>query len=181
MPIMCTKLKLTELQRWLKLCSNISHFSHIYGPVTPPNNSWAKFRIPVKNMNKKSHISSKNQKKKLCILFSIYKIKLYYLNECLWKVSSKLTKAEFSFCSHNIFLCIVYIYYVYINTPTCMYIFKKKIVYILNIFIYNINYMNINIYMQIFTKYILYVCIYNKYTQYTNIYYVNTNFYFGCD
>ncbi len=52
-----------------------------------------------------------------------------------------------SFCLHDVCMCIVYIYYVYINTLTCMHIFKKKIsyVYILNIFIYNINYMNINI------------------------------------
>ncbi len=29
------------------------------------------------------------------------------------------------FCLHNISVCTVYIYYVYINTNTCMYIFKK--------------------------------------------------------
>ncbi len=33
-----------------------------------------------------------------------------------------------SFCIHNICVCAVYIYYVYINTHTCMYIFKKKYV-----------------------------------------------------
>ncbi len=32
-----------------------------------------------------------------------------------------------SFCLHNIRVCTVYIYYVYINTNTCIYIFKKKI------------------------------------------------------
>ncbi len=31
-----------------------------------------------------------------------------------------------SFCLHNIRVCTVYIYYVYINTNTCMYIFKKN-------------------------------------------------------
>ncbi len=31
-----------------------------------------------------------------------------------------------SFCLHNISVCTVYIYYVYINTHTCMYIFKKN-------------------------------------------------------
>ncbi len=43
-----------------------------------------------------------------------------------------------------------------------MYIFHKKIcyVYILNIFICNINYININIDMEIFSKYILYVCVF---------------------
>ncbi len=44
-----------------------------------------------------------------------------------------------SFCLHNIYVCIVYIYFVYINTHT-MDIFKKTIY--LNIFMYNINYMN---------------------------------------
>ncbi len=31
-----------------------------------------------------------------------------------------------SFCLHNIYVCTVYIYYVYINTHACMYIFKKN-------------------------------------------------------
>ncbi len=53
------------------------------------------------------------------------------------------------FCLHNICVCTVYIYYVYINTNTCMYIFRKKIcyVYILNSFTYNIIYINIHMYM----------------------------------
>ncbi len=52
-----------------------------------------------------------------------------------------------SFYLHNICVCTLYIYYVYINTNTCMYIFMKNIfnVYILNIFMYNIKYKNINI------------------------------------
>ncbi len=55
----------------------------------------------------------------------------------------------------------MYFYYVYINTNTCMYIFKKLYyVYILHIFIYNIKYNNLNIYMQIFSKYILHVCVF---------------------
>ncbi len=50
---------------------------------------------------------------------------------------------------NNICVLTVYIYYVYINTHTCMYIFKKNMfcLYIKYIYIYNINYMNINIYM----------------------------------
>ncbi len=54
-----------------------------------------------------------------------------------------------SFCLHNICVCTVYIYYVYINTNTCMYIFREKIcyVYILNIFTCNIIYINIHMYM----------------------------------
>ncbi len=43
----------------------------------------------------------------------------------------------------------VYMFYVYINTHTCIYIYiyfrKKYVDNILNIFIYNINYRNINI------------------------------------
>ncbi len=73
-------------------------------------------------------------------------------------------------------MCSVHIYYVYVNTHTCMYIFKKKKkgVYILNIFIYDIIYMKINIYMQIFSKYMLYVCLYIYINiQYTHIYYEN--------
>ncbi len=30
------------------------------------------------------------------------------------------------FCLHNISVCTLYIYYVYLNTNTCMYIFNKK-------------------------------------------------------
>ncbi len=52
-------------------------------------------------------------------------------------------------CLHNICMCAVYIYYVYIHTHACIYLRKIGYVYILNIFIYNINYMNINIDMQI--------------------------------
>ncbi len=55
-----------------------------------------------------------------------------------------------SVCLHNISVCTVHMYYVYIyvyiNTHTYMYIFQKICyVYILNIFIYTINYMDINI------------------------------------
>ncbi len=59
----------------------------------------------------------------------------------------------------------MYIYSVYINTHTCMHIFKKNVSFILNIFIYNINYVNININVNIFKIYSLH----NKYTQYTHI------------
>ncbi len=41
-------------------------------------------------------------------------------------------------------LCI-FIIYIYINTHACIYFRKICYVYILNIFIYNINYININI------------------------------------
>ncbi len=35
-----------------------------------------------------------------------------------------------SFCLHNMCVCTVYIYYVYINTYTSMYIFKKNMLFI---------------------------------------------------
>ncbi len=50
-------------------------------------------------------------------------------------------------------LCI----YIKIHTNACTYLRKICYVYILNIFIENINYMNINIYMYIFSKY---ACVY---------------------
>ncbi len=60
-----------------------------------------------------------------------------------------------SLCLHNIyvFVCTIYIY-VYINTHTSMYIIKKKIVYILNIFIYKLYEYNL------ISKYILYLYLY---------------------
>ncbi len=50
-------------------------------------------------------------------------------------------------------MCAVYIYYVYINTNTCMYTLKKN-VYILNTLIYN------NMYTYILKIYTVCVCIY---------------------
>ncbi len=51
-----------------------------------------------------------------------------------------------SLCLHSICVCAVYIYYVYINTHPCMYVFKKML-YLYIKYLFNINYMNINIYM----------------------------------
>jgi len=45
-----------------------------------------------------------------------------------------------SLCSHNICVCSVYNYFVYINTHTCMYIFKKYLhvyIYLYKIYIIN--------------------------------------------
>ncbi len=67
-----------------------------------------------------------------------------------------------------------------------MYIFKKKIcnVYTFKIFMYNINYININIYMEIhgniFKIYTVCVCLYIYIINIHSIH-VNKNFYFGCD
>ncbi len=71
-------------------------------------------------------------------------------------------------------MCVYTVYYVYINTHTCMYIFKKMYVYILNIFIYDINDMNVNIYIYKYFQNIccisVYLYIHNKYTQHTHTY-----------
>ncbi len=54
-----------------------------------------------------------------------------------------------SFSLHNICVRTVYIYYVYINTHTyaCIYLRKICNVYILNIFINNINDINIHVHV----------------------------------
>ncbi len=41
-----------------------------------------------------------------------------------------------SFCLHNICVCTVYIYYVHINTRTCMYIFQKNMLCLYMKYIY---------------------------------------------
>ncbi len=82
----------------------------------------------------------------------------------------------------HIYVCAVYIYYVYINTHTCMYIIKKNVMFTYDMCIYNIKYIHVNpckYFQNIYC--IVYFYIHNKYTQYTHIYYVNKNFYFGCD
>ncbi len=69
----------------------------------------------------------------------------------------------------------------------CIYFIQICYFYILNIFIYNRNYMNkiIEMYIDVnISKYILcvyYLYIHNKYTQHTHIYYANTNLYFVRD
>ncbi len=67
----------------------------------------------------------------------------------------------------------VYMYYVYINTHTCIYLRKICYDYILNIFVYK----NINVYTCKYLQNIYCMCVYlyihNKYTQHT--YYVNKN------
>ncbi len=65
-----------------------------------------------------------------------------------------------SYCSHNICVSTVYIYYVYINTHThaCIYLRKIYYVYIINIFIYYklCKYIHVNN----FKTYTVCVCIY---------------------
>ncbi len=88
------------------------------------------------------------------------------------------------FCVHNICVCAVYIYYVYINTHTCMYIFNTNILclYIKHLYIY-INDMNKNTCKYFLNIYCICVSLYlhNKYTQHTHIDYVHKIFYFGCN
>ncbi len=56
--------------------------------------------------------------------------------------------------------CAVYIYYVYIITHTCMYISEQNVVYVLNIFIYNIKYEYKYRHVNIFKIHTVCVCIY---------------------
>ncbi len=67
-----------------------------------------------------------------------------------------------SFCLPNIYECTVYMYYVYINTHTCMYIFKKKVLclYNKNIYIIYKLFKYKYIYVNIFKIYTVCVCIY---------------------
>ncbi len=69
-----------------------------------------------------------------------------------------------SFCLHNICVGTVYIYYVYINTHTCMCVYIRKLccVYILNIFIYNIKDNDINILTCKYLKKIYCMCVKNQ-------------------
>jgi len=63
-----------------------------------------------------------------------------------------------------------------------MYIFKKNVLLIYQIFIlmFNINFVYTCKYL-LNTCMCVYLHIQNNYTHHTHIYYVNTNFYFGCD
>ncbi len=79
------------------------------------------------------------------------------------------------------YVCCVYLLCIYKYTHMHVYISEKCYVYILNIFIYKINYMNINIHLNTckYFQNIYYMCahlfifiyiyIHNKYTQYTHI------------
>ncbi len=82
-----------------------------------------------------------------------------------------------SFCLHNMCVCIVHIYYVYLNTHTYsiyfenIYMYLQFILYInlFNIFKHNIFFSNIHIYIYIYICMFVYLYIHNKYTQYTHI------------
>ncbi len=75
-------------------------------------------------------------------------------------------------------MCTVYIYYVYIYkyTHPCIYFIKK--IYILNIFIYNITYMNrnVNIFKIDTVRVFIYIYIINIHK--THIYYAKKGFLF---
>ncbi len=93
------------------------------------------------------------------IVYSVY----IYIYLCCQMIQSQLITSKIKRFFYIIYVCTVYIYYVYINTHTCMYIFQKKMiryVYILNIFIYNKlhEYKCINV--NIFQIYTVCVCIY---------------------
>ncbi len=80
-----------------------------------------------------------------------------------------------------VYIVCVYIYYAYINTHTCMYIFMKNMLYIK--YICNFNVININT-----CKYFLNICcmcvylyIINIQYTHTHVYYIHINSYFGRD
>ncbi len=69
----------------------------------------------------------------------------------------------------------------------CLHVDRTSCVHRINIFIYNINYMNINIHLNT-CKYFqntycmgVYLCVYIINIHRTHIYYANKNFYFVCD
>ncbi len=91
-----------------------------------------------------------------------------------------------SFCLHYIYMCTVYIYYVYINTHRYSMNFENN----LSVYIYIFIFLHFILYINIFNIYckhnIFFLNIYMHvfvfiYTQYTHIYYVNKNVYLGCD
>ncbi len=75
-----------------------------------------------------------------CISLSIIHIHIYIYIIYDYQITNCDRIQNKRFCLHNIYVCTVYSYYVYIyiyiyiyiNTHTCMYIFMKKCVYILN-------------------------------------------------
>ncbi len=87
-----------------------------------------------------------------------------------------------SFCSQNIYVYCVYLLCIYKYKHMHVYIYETYFVFILNIFIYNIIYMNTCKYFQN-TVYCVCVCIYiyiiNIHS--AHMYSVNKNFYFECN
>ncbi len=85
-------------------------------------------------------------------------------------------KASAKCINVNVDVCVpcIFILYIQKHTHTCLYVRQICYVYILNIFIYNINYMNVNV----FKIYTLCAClyIYIMNIQYTHIYYINKTF-----
>ncbi len=73
-------------------------------------------------------------------------------------------------------VCTVYIYYVYINTHTCMFIFKKNMLRLYIKYIYTLyqlyKYIHLNTCKYFQNRCCMCVCLYihNKYTQYTHMF-----------
>ncbi len=103
-----------------------------------------KIRICVKNtdhLNKNEINNTYNIQTNIIIISN----KHIYIYQC-WAMINRIQNK--SCYVHNMCVCTVYIYYVYINTHTCMCIFKKnKLCLYIKYILYNINYININIYM----------------------------------
>ncbi len=54
-----------------------------------------------------------------------YSVHVFIISAGQWLIVINCIQNK-SFCVYNICVCTVYIYYVYINTHTCMYIFKQN-------------------------------------------------------
>jgi len=70
---------------------------------------------------------------------------IYYdciLNSASQSNATTRATSKIKVCVYNICVCSVYNYFAYINTHTCMYIFKKNVLltYKILIFIFKINY-----------------------------------------
>ncbi len=78
-------------------------------------------------------------------LYIIYDLGVQFLDSVVKQLIT-INRIPKSFCLHNIYVCTVYIYYVYLNTHTC-------IIYFENIYMYLYVYIYIHI-IYIIYKYI---------------------------
>ncbi len=72
----------------------------------------------------------------LIILSKMCNVMDYVTNSAVKRLIAINRIQNKSFCLHNIWVFTVFIYYVYINTNTCMYIFKKNMLCLYNKYIY---------------------------------------------
>ncbi len=96
-------------------------------------------------------------------------------------VTSAVTRLIASKIKDLVYIVCVYMYYAYINTHTCMYIFMKNMLYLYIKYIYNFNVRNINTckYFQNICCMCVYLYIINIQYTHTHVYYIHINSYFG--